>query len=114
MTTADAHEALLEEILDAEALDADGRTLGKVTQILLDDLSGQPTWVCVSTGTLLTKQVLVPLCGATLAHGDLTLPWTRQQVTGAPQIALQERLTPEQERELMDHYGIAPAPDGQL
>ena len=39
---------------------------------------------------------------------------TRQQVTGAPQIALQERLTPEQERELMDHYGIAPAPDGQL
>lgn len=114
MTTADAHDALLEEILDAEALDADGRTLGEVTQVFLDDLSGQPTWAYVATGVLLTKQVLVPLCGATLALGRLELPWTRQQVTGAPRMTAQERLTPEQERELMGHYGIAPAPGDQV
>lgn len=83
-----------------------GDKIGKASQVYLDDASGQPDWVTVSTGLFSGKDSFVPLREARLSGEDLHVPYTKDQVKDAPRVAADEHLDVDQEAELYRHYNL--------
>ncbi|MDQ1701325.1 MAG: hypothetical protein QOF57_577 [Frankiaceae bacterium] len=100
----------------ATVIGADGERIGEVGQVLVDTATGAPEWVSVQTGLLGNRQTLVPITEATLGSGELTVPFTKDQIKAAPNIAPDQDLSQEEESRLYAHYGVsysdAPSPSG--
>jgi uncharacterized protein (TIGR02271 family) len=92
-----------------ELVDPAGDKIGKVSQIYVDDRTGQPTWVAVSTGLFGKKSSFVPLLGTTADGDRLVSGWDKDKVKGAPQIdddAGDGHMTPAEEQDLYSYYGL--------
>lgn len=105
----------VQELDGSDAVDRDGRLVGEVDQVYLDDSTGTPTWVAVLTGHSSGTQFL-PLHEAWMEAGEVTFPYTREEIARAPKLAPGDHLDVEQERRLYDHYGVeyddpSPGPD---
>ena len=96
----------ISSIIGSTAVDNDGDNLGKVGQVYLDDQTGNPEWVTVSTGLFGTKETFVPLSDATVSDGTLRLPYEKAKVKDAPRIDAEGHLSPAEEEELYRYYGV--------
>lgn len=99
-------ETQAREALGTTAYTHDGEKLGKVGQVFLDDRTDRPAFVTVHTGLFGRRESFVPIADATLDDGRLTVPFTKDQVKGAPSIDLDEgHLDEAEEARLWQHYG---------
>ena len=89
------------------AYGANGDKLGTVEHFFVDDRTGVPTWLSVTTGLFGTRHSIVPAVGAAYDEddGSLRVPVTAEAVKSAPHLA-GEHLDPAEEAELRRHYGI--------
>jgi len=94
------------QLLGQNLSDSDGSKIGKIGQIYLDELRGQPEWVTVKTGLFGTNESFVPLAEATLSDEGLRVPYSKKQIQGAPNIDEAGELSEAQERELYTYYGV--------
>lgn len=100
----------LEMLLSARAFDSTGTKIGEVRQVYLDDSTGRATFATVSTG-IFSADAIVPLFGARLLDGELHLDHTRSSIKSSPRFDhTEDSLTPEQELDLLEHFGIEAAP----
>lgn len=98
----------IDRIRSGEVYSSDGEKLGKASQVWLDDASGQPEWVSVSTGLFGSKESFVPLNAAQWTDKGLQVPFSKDQVKGAANIEPEaDHLSEEAEQELYRHYGLA-------
>jgi hypothetical protein len=95
------------------AYDADGGKLGTVEHFFVDDRTGTPSWVAVTTGLFGTRTSLVPVQSAALTEGRLVLPVTRDAVRSAPDVGDGGHLGPDDEARLRRHYGLEVAGTGE-
>jgi len=103
----------VQDVMGSPVHDASGEKIGKAGQVYLDDESGAPEWVTVSTGLFGTKESFVPVTQASFTDGVLTVPVAKSTVKDAPQIDEDGHLSPEQEAELYRHYGLQYEGSGQ-
>ena len=82
-----------------------GDKLGTVEHFFVDDRTGEPTWVAVTTGLFGTRHSVVPARDATWADGQLRLPVSADAVKNAPAVS-GNHLDPGEEAELRRHYGM--------
>ncbi|MGY2083544.1 PRC and DUF2382 domain-containing protein [Blastococcus sp. SYSU DS0539] len=82
-----------------------GDKLGTVEHFFVDDRTGEPTWVAVTTGLFGTRHSIVPADGAAWDDGRLQLPVSADAVKSAPSVG-GNHLDPGEEAELRRHYGI--------
>ena len=87
------------------AVDQDGDKLGKVQEIYVDDVTGQPAWLAIKTGLFGSKLSFAPIDGATSTGDDLQLPYTKDHVKDAPNVETDGHLEPSEEEALYRHYG---------
>ena len=89
------------------AYGANGDKLGTVEHFFVDDRTGSPTWVSVTTGLFGTRHSVVPAVDAAYDEddGSLHLPVTAAAVKSAPHLA-GDHLDPVEEAELRRHYGL--------
>lgn len=100
----------LEMLLSARAFDGSGTKVGDVRQVYLDDSTGRATFATVSTG-IFSADAIVPLFGARLLDGELHLEHSKSTIKSAPRFDhTEDALTPEQELDLLEHFGIEAAP----
>jgi len=94
--------------LGATVFDSTGDKIGDITDIYMDDATGQPEWLTVSTGWFGTKEQFVPIAGSKRgAEGGLVVPYTTDQIKDAPSIDTDEdHLSAEEESRLYGHYGL--------
>jgi uncharacterized protein (TIGR02271 family) len=92
---------------------ADGDKIGTVERFFVDDRTGTPTWVAVSTGLFGTRHSLVPVHSASFTDGRLVLPVSRDAVRASPEIGDTGHLGPDEEALLRRHYGLEVAGAGQ-
>lgn len=104
----DAAQAARLRDSSAHVLDPAGERVGKVAEIFLDDVTGEPAWVTVAGGFLGSARTLVPLHGASVRDDDLHLAYGKEIVKNAPHIAADHSITPAEEERLWAHYA-APA-----
>jgi stress response protein YsnF len=93
------------------AYGTDGDKLGTVMHFFVDDRTGAPSWVAVTTGLLGTRTSVVPAADATFSDGGLHLPVSAEAVKSAPQMS-GDHLDPADEEALRRHYGQASTPGG--
>jgi uncharacterized protein (TIGR02271 family) len=86
------------------AIGADGEKIGKVGQVYLNDATGQPEWVTVSTGLFGTKESFAPLYNAQPGEGEVRLAVSKQQVKDAPNIDTDEHVGSGEIDALYQHY----------
>ncbi|WP_433656539.1 DUF2382 domain-containing protein [Nocardia sp. CA-128927] len=100
---------MLEELIGSAVYSPEGDKIGKVKRIYVDNTSGAPTWVSVTTG-MFSGDSLVPLAGAQLRHDPeaLQVRVEKEEVKTAPHLEHDGLISPEAERELFDHYHIDP------
>jgi len=89
-----------------KVVDSDGSKVGKVDEIYLDEVSGQPEWALVNTGLFGTKSNFVPLSGAAPAGEDIRVSFDADKVKNAPSIEPDGQLSPGEEQELYSYYGL--------
>jgi uncharacterized protein (TIGR02271 family) len=87
------------------AYGTDGDKLGTVEAFFVDDRTGAPTWVALSTGLFGTRHSIVPAVDAAFDEGALRIPVTGQAVKDAPAMA-GDHLDPAEEEALRRHYGV--------
>jgi PRC-barrel domain protein len=87
--------------------DDDGNKIGKIGTIFLDDASGRPEWVTVSTGLFGTNESFVPAAGASVRDDGLSVPYSKDLVKDAPNVEVdQGRLSTDEEANLYRYYGV--------
>lgn len=108
-----------DSLIGATATDADGDRIGKVGQVYLNDETGEPEWVTVSTGLFGTRESFAPFYNARADNGELRLAVTKQQVKDAPNIDADEHLEDAEQNTLYQYYAgrlgqaTSPADAGQ-
>lgn len=94
----------LQSIMGQNAVDAEGSKVGRVGQIYLDDRTGQPQWVTVSTGMFGTKESFAPLYGSRVEGDQLVLAVTKDLVKDAPNVENDGHLEDSEVDALFAHY----------
>jgi uncharacterized protein (TIGR02271 family) len=90
----------------ATAFDRTGEKIGKVGQLYVDDATGEPAWVTVSTGWFGMSESFVPLKGADFEGDDIRLAYDKDTVKDAPRVDAGVSLEPDREQELDRHYKL--------
>jgi hypothetical protein len=83
-----------------------GGAIGKVEGAFVDEASGEPVWLLARMGRF-GHHTLVPARDAVEGIGRIWVPYTRDQIRGAPKVDPSEPLTTAGELALLAHYGIA-------
>jgi len=86
------------------AVDMNGAKLGKIGQIYVDDQTGQPLWVTITTGMFGTKQSFAPLHGSRSDGGALHLAVTKDMVTDAPGVEADGHIEDAENEALYTYY----------
>ena len=84
----------------------DGDKIGKVSAVYLDAQTSEPTFVAVSTGLFGSNVTFVPLNQASLNGEELTVPYTKEFVKDAPNIAEDGELSNAEEQNLYEYYSL--------
>lgn len=98
----------VDRLFDAVLYDEDGRRVGGVESVYLDDSSGRPAWVTVLFGLLGRHVTYVPLTGARVEDQRIHVPFSKSQIRSAPRIVPRQHLYPNEERRLLEHYSDDP------
>ncbi|GHE09258.1 DUF2382 domain-containing protein [Klenkia taihuensis] len=96
----------IDRVIGSDVYDADGDKIGSATEVYLDDQSGNPEWVTVSTGLFGTRSSFVPLRDADLTGDGVRVPVSKAAVKDAPKVDADQHLSPEEEQELYRYYGM--------
>lgn len=101
-----------DDLYNSDVVDRDGKKIGGVGQVYLDDKTGHPTWVTVKTGLFGTRENFVPLARADIGGGRIRVPYPEGRVKDAPTIDPDRHLDADEEADLYKYYGIATAVPG--
>ncbi len=93
--------------IGTDAYDVNGDKIGAIDAIYYDDQTGRPEWMAVRTGFFGLNTSFAPIAGAPARDGKLHLPYTKDQVKDAPNVAPNGHLSAGEERDLFEHYGFA-------
>lgn len=94
------------DLRDLTVYDPDGEKVGKISQVWLDDRSGRPEWVSISTGLFGTKESFVPLLGAHRNEEGLQVAYRKDIVKEAPRVEADGHLDQSEEQALYRHYSL--------
>lgn len=101
-------------VYDYEVLDRNGRRLGPVTGLWVDEVTGMPEFASVKTGWLLGKQHIIPVRDAHFDYGSrmLRVPYDERVIRDAPGFDPDHQLIPGEEARIYSHYRLARSPVG--
>jgi len=92
--------------IGSDVYDSTGDKVGSVDNIFVDDRTGQPEWLTVSTGWFGTKTQFVPIAGTSRHQNGIKVPYTTDHIKDAPSIDADEHLSNSDERRLYQHYSM--------
>ena len=94
----------LDNIEGQTAADVTGAKIGKIGQVYVDDQSGQPLWVTISTGLFGSKESFAPLYGSSVSENGLQLAVTKDMVKDAPGVDPDGHISDEENEALYRYY----------
>jgi uncharacterized protein (TIGR02271 family) len=96
----------VQDVIGQTLVSSDGSKIGKIGQVYLDDETGRPEWVTVSTGLFGTSESFAPVADATFDGTDVVVAFDKDRVKGAPRIDADGSLSEADEDELYTYYGM--------
>jgi uncharacterized protein (TIGR02271 family) len=99
------------DVIGHTAYDRAHKKIGEVSQVFLDDETGQPEWMTVRTGLFGTKETFVPLEPAELRGDEVVVPFEQEDIKDAPRVDTEAgHLPPAEEAQLYEYYGMTYQP----
>jgi len=86
--------------------DVYGARVGAVADIYVDHDSDAPCWILVKMGRFSDAHALLPVRDAVAGSGHVWVPYEKDLIRRAPQMAPGMPLSQEHERALCAHYGV--------
>jgi hypothetical protein len=86
--------------------DVYGARIGIVEDIYVDHETDTPCWILVKMGRFSDAHALLPVRDAVAGTGHIWIPYEKDLIRRAPQIAAGMPLAQELERALCVHYGV--------
>lgn len=96
----------IDSLLNATAFDSEGNKLGSVSDIFLNDESGQPDFVKVNHGLFGMKSSIVPMRGHTLRGEELHLAFEKDRIKDAPDLGDDGHLSATDRDSCFRHYHV--------
>ncbi|WP_236243465.1 DUF2382 domain-containing protein [Streptomyces sp. CC228A] len=95
-------------VLDRPVYARDGSKIGEAKHVFLDDATGRPEWVTVSTGLFGSRESFVPVHDADVVEDHLEVPYDKEKVKGAPKTDVEAggHLSADEERRLYDYFEV--------
>jgi uncharacterized protein (TIGR02271 family) len=98
--------AKVQDLRGQKVIDPRGEKVGTVMDVYIDDDTGQPEWLTVTTGMFGTKTSFVPIEGCGIdGNGDVMVHHDKATIKDAPRIDANGRLDEQEERQLYEYYG---------
>lgn len=85
--------AAIDNLTGALVYDSVGYALGRVATAYLDENSGQPTFIAITTNDDGTPAQLAPFHGATLADSQIRLAYNKAEIARGPHVEPGPHLT---------------------
>lgn len=96
-----------QQLLGRDMIDRDGTRIGEITQVFVDDRTGEPTWVTVKTGWFGLSESFVPLNKVQWSDDRVQAAYDTGTVKDAPRFATDQPLSARDEDMLHAHYGLS-------
>jgi uncharacterized protein (TIGR02271 family) len=90
-----------------DLVDESGDKIGRIDDVYVDNDTGRPEWIAVTTGMFGTRVSFVPLNGLTADENVLVSPWEKSHIKDAPHAEADGELSEKEEDDLYRHYGVA-------
>ena len=94
----------LQNLVGRTAVDSDGSKIGTIGQVYVDDQSGQPLWVTISTGMFGSRENFAPLYGSRTSGDSLQLAVSKDMVTDAPSVDADGHISDSENDALYTYY----------
>jgi uncharacterized protein (TIGR02271 family) len=94
-----------QQYIGRTAVDLEGSKIGKIGQVYLDDRTGDPMWVTVSTGLFGSKESFAPISGAQFDGENVRLAVSKDTIKNAPNVDDDEHISGSEQDALYDYYG---------
>lgn len=102
--------AAIDSLTGTTVYDSAGYLIGHVASVYLDERSGQPTFITITTED--APEQIAPFRGATLADSQIRLAYPRADIGRAPHMPDVEQLAAADFLRLDAHYGLTgPGPE---
>src|SRR5918992_4845419 len=89
-----------------DLIDRDGDKIGSISDVYLDDETGQPEWLTVKTGLFGSRESFVPTAEARAEGDTVRVPYEKAQVKDAPNVDADGALSQDEEAQLYGHYDL--------
>jgi sporulation protein YlmC with PRC-barrel domain len=96
----------IQQSIGSDMYSSDGDKIGRVGQVYLDDTTGQPQWLTVNTGFFGTNESFVPITEADFSGDRVTVPFSKDRVKDAPNVAADGHISQDEERALYEYYDL--------
>jgi uncharacterized protein (TIGR02271 family) len=96
----------IQQSIGSDMYSSDGDKIGRVGQVYLDDTTGQPQWLTVNTGFFGTNESFVPIRDADFSGDRVTVPFSKDRVKDAPNVAADGHISKDEERALYEYYDL--------
>jgi uncharacterized protein (TIGR02271 family) len=94
-----------QQYIGRTAIDLEGNKIGKIGQVYLDDRTGDPLWVTVSTGLFGSRQSFAPISGSQFDGEDVRLTVSKDTIKDAPNVDDDEHISGSEQDALYEYYG---------
>jgi len=95
-------------------IDQDGKKIGTIGQVYLDDQGGEPAWITANTGFFGSGESFAPLADATVEGDDVRVAYSKDMVKDAPHSDDADgHLSEAQEADLYEYYSLSGSQTGQ-
>ena len=86
--------------------DVYGARVGTVQDVYVDHETDSPCWILVKMGRFSDAHALLPVKDVVAGSGHVWVPYEKDLIRRAPQVAAGMPVTQEREAELCAHYGV--------
>jgi uncharacterized protein (TIGR02271 family) len=105
-----------DQLFGADVMTQDGEKIGTVDNVWVDDATSATEFIGVKTGWLFGKSHIIPVADAQLSGNSVTIPYSKDQIEGAPSFDADAEISPSEEQQVYSYYGLdrstAPSPTG--
>src|SRR4051794_3557343 len=88
----------LEGWIGRSAIDPQGHRIGTISDVYVDDATGQPEWLAITTGLFGTRMSFVPLAGSKEADGHIVVAFNKSVAKGSPHVEANGQLSLSEEQ----------------
>lgn len=105
----DTTTTIPDQVFGYDVIDTDGNKLGSVDNVWVDDATGDLEFVAVKTGWLFGKNHIIPVSDGRIDNDSqaIIVPYSQDQVKGAPSLSSDAELSPDQEDDIYGYYGMS-------